>query len=185
MTPTGLQLGKLDDGADLLIDRESLLRQKLLVQAASGGGKSRTLRRIAEQAFGSIPTIIIDPEGEFASLRERYDYLLVSKEGGDAQVNVDTAALLARRLLETRVSAVVDLFETKGPQRHLWLARFLEAMMEAPRALWTDFLIMIDEGEGFCPEKGEGESEAKEGVLDVARESPNPNNHSRPWKFQL
>ncbi len=166
---TAFNLGKLSDGADLLLDRESLLRQKLLIQASSGGGKSRTLRRLAEQAFGQVPTIIIDPEGEFASLREKYDFLLVSKDGGDVPAEVDLAAPLAQRLLQTRVSAVIDLFEVKGPARHAFVAKLLESLMEASRDLWTDFLIMIDEGEGFCPEKGEGDSVAKSAVLDVAQ----------------
>lgn len=59
------------------IDLKTLLRTRLLIQANSGGGKSWLLRLIAERAFGKVQTIIIDPEGEFATLREKYDYVLV------------------------------------------------------------------------------------------------------------
>jgi hypothetical protein len=152
------------------LDTEILLRSKLLLQASSGGGKSRTLRRIAEQAFGLVPVIIIDPEGEFASLRERFDFLLVSADGsGDVPATVETAALLAERILKTGISVVVDLYELKPAERHAWLRAFLDALMNAPRDLWRDYLILIDEAEGFAPESGEGESAAKSAVLDVAK----------------
>lgn len=63
------------------MDIDVLLRTRLLVQADSGGGKSWLLRRIAEQLFGKVQVIIIDPEGEFATLREKYGYVLVGKGG--------------------------------------------------------------------------------------------------------
>lgn len=163
-------LGRTDDQTFIHLDIEILLRSKLLIQASSGGGKSRTLRRIAEQAFGEVPVIIIDPEGEFASLREKLDFLLVSADGnGDVPASVATAALLAERVLRTGISVVVDLYELRPAERHAWLRAFLDALMNAPRHLWRDYLILVDEAEGFAPESGEGESAAKSAVLDVAK----------------
>lgn len=52
----------------IAINLPILIRSKLLVQANSGGGKSWLLRRLAEQMFGKVPIILIDPEGEFATL---------------------------------------------------------------------------------------------------------------------
>ncbi|HET6372680.1 MAG TPA: hypothetical protein VFG76_05200, partial [Candidatus Polarisedimenticolia bacterium] len=46
-----------------------------------GGGKSWCLRRILEQTHGAIQHLVIDPEGEFASLRERFDYVHAAKHG--------------------------------------------------------------------------------------------------------
>jgi hypothetical protein len=52
---------------------------RLLIQPNSGGGKSWLLRLIAERA--GIKTIVLDYEGEFASLREAVDMLLVGANG--------------------------------------------------------------------------------------------------------
>ena len=49
----------------------------------------------------------------FASLREAVDVLLVGARG-ELSANPRHAALLARRLLEYKVSAVVDLYELKA-----------------------------------------------------------------------
>jgi hypothetical protein len=48
-----------------------------------------------------VQTIILDNEGEFATLREKIDVLLVG-DGGELAADVRSAGLLARRLLESR-----------------------------------------------------------------------------------
>ncbi len=69
-------------GPGVHLDLDRLISTRLLVQANSGGGKSWALRRLLEQTHGSVQQIVIDPEGEFASLRERFDYVLASRQGG-------------------------------------------------------------------------------------------------------
>lgn len=153
-------IGRGPHGA-VQIDLEILLRTRLLIQANSGGGKSWLLRRLAEQFFGRIPVFIIDPEGEFASLREKHAYVLVGA-GGDTPADVRSAALVAERLLELRASAVFDLYEAfrKNPQgRHEWVKRFLEALLDAPKKLWRPLIVIIDEAHTFCPEQGDSVAE--------------------------
>lgn len=71
------------DGKNIGFDLDLLLATRLLIQAGSGGGKSWALRRLMEQAFGKVQIICIDPEGEFSTLREKYDFVLAGK-GGEA-----------------------------------------------------------------------------------------------------
>lgn len=154
-------------GKRVSIDLEALLRTRLLIQANSGGGKSRTLRRLAEQLWDKVQVIIIDPEGEFSTLREVADYLLVGK-GGDTPADTRTAGLVATKLLELRVSAVCDLYEMRAADRHAWVAAFLSAMVSAPKSLWHPVVVIIDEAHVFAPEKGQGESVASGAVADLA-----------------
>lgn len=163
---TRINLGTADKRA-VNLDLDILLRTRLLIQANSGGGKSWLLRRIAEQGFGKVQIIIIDPEGEFATLREKYDYVLVGK-GGETPADVRSAALVAHKLLELHASAVCDLYEMKAGQRHLWVQIFLEALIDAPKSLWHPALVIVDEAHTFCPEKGAGESEAADAMIGLA-----------------
>jgi hypothetical protein len=55
------------------------------------------LRLIADRA-GGIQTLVLDSEGEFASLREAVDVLLVGASG-ELPANPRHAALLARPLM--------------------------------------------------------------------------------------
>lgn len=152
-------------GKEISFDLPKLIDSKLLIQANSGGGKSWAIRRILEQTHGKVQHIILDPEGEFATLREKFDYILAGRDG-DTPADPKSAALLARKLLELKVSAVIDLFELHPQDRKRFVRLFLEAMVNAPKNLWHPVLVVIDEAHTFAPEKGE--SEALSAVIGLA-----------------
>ncbi len=141
---------KLGHNCDLDLDK--LIQSRLIIQANSGGGKSHTIRRLLEQSHGSVQQLVIDTEGEFATLREKYDYVLAAPRGGDCIAHPDTARILALKLLELRASAVIDVFELKPKEREAFVANFLEALVDAPRDLWHPCLIVLDEAQLYCPE---------------------------------
>jgi len=163
---TNINIGK-SGKHQVAFDLDVLLRTRLLVQANSGGGKSWLLRRIAEQAFGKVQVIIIDPEGEFVTLREKFDYVLVGK-GGDTPADVRSASMVAHKLLELNVSAVCDLYEMKASDRHKWVRLFLESLIDSPKNLWHPVIVIVDEAHTFAPEKGAGESEASDAMIGLA-----------------
>ena len=158
-------VGSGSDSKSVKLDLDVLLRTRMLIQASSGNGKSWALRRLAEQMFGKIQVIIIDPEGEFGTLREKFDYVLVGK-GGETPADCRSAALLAHKLLELKASAVCDLFEMKPLERHRWVKLFLDAMIDAPKELWHPAAVIVDEAHSYVPEKGD--SEAADSMIALA-----------------
>lgn len=149
---------------DTTVDLQKLIETRLLIQANSGGGKSWLIRRLLEQSHGKVQQIIIDPEGEFSTLREKYDYILAGK-GGDTPAEPRSAALLAHKLLELRVSAVIDLYELPPQERKKFVRLFLDAMINAPKNLYHEVLVVIDEAHIFVPEREQ--SEAASAVIDL------------------
>lgn len=154
--PTYL-LGDSPDGP-ITFDLQRLMASRLLVQAQSGGGKSWALRRILEQTHGAIQQIIIDPEGEFSSLREKFDYVLAGK-GGDTPAEPRSASMLGRRLYELGVSAIVDISELQRKDQILFVRRFCEALLTAPKKDRHALMVVVDEAHIFCPQEGHAESE--------------------------
>lgn len=152
-------------GNPLYIDVAQLATGRLLISAMSGGGKSWALRRVLEQTYGLLPHIVIDREGEFYTLREKYDYLLAGGSDADCPATPRSAPLLARRLLELRLSAVVDIEPLAPSERHLFVQRFLDALINAPKALRSGALVVIDECDQFAPENGKPASRDK--VLEL------------------
>lgn len=139
------------------MDISKLISGKLLLQANTGGGKSYATRRILEQSFGIIPHIILDTEGEFATLREKYDYILIGK-GYDIAADPKTAAKMALRLWEERVSAIIDLYELSPWDRQVFVKNFTDAMVNAPKNLWKPVLLVIDEAHEYAPETDKSDS---------------------------
>lgn len=161
-----IAIGKTAAGKNINFELDTLLVTRLLIQANSGAGKSWLLRKLMEELFGHVQVIAIDPEGEFATLREKFDYVLVGK-GGETPAHVSTAAEVATKLLELRASAVCDLYEMPAVDRHEWVKTFLAALIDAPKKLWHPAVIIVDEAQMFCPEKGAGESVASGPMVDL------------------
>jgi uncharacterized protein DUF87 len=151
-------IGKeIETQTDLAIDFNKLINSRLLVQANSGGGKSWLIRKILEESYGKSQQIILDIEGEFSSLREKYDYLLVGPEG-EIPATIKTASILPKKLLELNTSTIIDLSELKHHERILYVKRFLEGLMNVPKKLWHALFLVIDEANQFCPQSGKCES---------------------------
>jgi hypothetical protein len=151
-------LGRSLDNHNVAIDLDRLVEGRLMLQANSGAGKSWALRRLLEQTHGRIQHLVIDVEDEFHTLREKYDYILAGRDGGDCPADRRSAELLARRLLELGMSAVISIYEMKPDEREEFLRLFLESLISAPRSLWHPALIVIDEAHMFAPEGGKSET---------------------------
>lgn len=149
----------------IAIDVDRLVESRALVMANSGGGKSWLLRRLLEQTYGHVQQIVIDPEDEFYTLRENHDYVLAGRQGGDCPADVRSAAMLARRLLELGVSAVIGIYELKAHERVQFVRFFLESLVNAPKDLWHPVLVVVDEAHIFAPEGKERES--TQAVIDL------------------
>lgn len=149
------------------LDAAKLVGGRCLIQGASGSGKSYLARIIAEQTIPKgLQTVILDPEGEFVTLSERYDVLIAGPDG-DVPCEVRSAKLLARRIAEIGVSAVVDLSGLKLEERRSFVRIFLDTFDALPKRLERPRLMFLDEAHKYCPESGKGKSESTEAVVTL------------------
>jgi len=156
MTHSTITIGKSDSGA-VTLDVSRLIVSRMLVTASSGGGKSWLLRKILEGVSSATQTIVIDTEGEFATLREKRDMVLAGP-AGEVPADTRVASLLCRRLMELNLSAVVDVSELKPSDRRDFVSRFCRTLVDLPRALWRPCVIAIDETHEYAPEGDKCES---------------------------
>ncbi len=160
-SPTDTTISLNDEVA---FDLTTLIETRLIVQANSGGGKTWAIRRILEQSHSKVQHIVIDVEGSLRTLREQYEYLLLGSETDEVDFPITPAnvAQVVMQLLEMHTSVILDLYEFLPSQRHEIVRIFLEALINAPKHLWHDCLVVIDEAHVFCPERGA--SSAKQAV---------------------
>ena len=137
----GIEMGlSMGPGAEpARLDLEELLATRLLVQGNSGSGKSHLLRRLLEQSAGLVQQVVIDPEGDFVSLSDRYGHVVVEADGDDAALQA-----IAARVREHRVSAVLSLegLDPEGQMRAA--AAFLGGLFDAEREHWYPVLVVVD-----------------------------------------
>ncbi len=160
-----MKIGKnIQNKEPVTIDLHRLIATRMLIQANSGGGKSWLIRKILEESHGKVQQIVIDLEGEFSTLREKFDYLLVGRDG-EIPATIRTAELLSKKLLELNVSSIIDLSELKHHERIIFVKRFLDALVDAPKNLWHPCLVIIDEAHQFCPQASKSDSASS--VIDL------------------
>lgn len=161
-----IRIGKgIHGGTVVGVDLGRLIESRLLIQANSGGGKSFAIRRLLEVTHGQCQQIVLDVEDEFHTLREKYDFVLAGRQGGDCPADVRSASLLARKLLELGASALIGIYELKAHDRIRFVRLFLESLISAPRNLWHPAMIVVDEAHLFAPQHGTAESAAA--VIDL------------------
>lgn len=146
-----IHIGDSDTGGPIGISPVKLLEGRLLIQGASGAGKSWTLRRLLEKTSGIIQQIVVDPEGEFKGLAEKLGHVHIEAHRLDT-VSLATAA---RRAREHRLSVLVDLSELDREGQMIAVAAFFQALIEAPREHWHPVLVAVDEAHLFAPFGGQ------------------------------
>ncbi len=142
-----INIGRDTNGLEIAFDLEELLATRLLVQGNSGSGKSHLLRRILEECAGLVQQVVIDPEGDFASLADHFGHVVID----GAAYSPREIEALARRVRQHRASVILALDELEVEQQILCAALFLGALFDAPRDQWFPALVVVDEAQMFAP----------------------------------
>jgi DNA helicase HerA-like ATPase len=152
-----VDMGTASGGKAAGLDLEELLATRLLVQGNSGSGKSHLLRRLLEQSAALVQQIIIDPEGDFVTLADRFGHLVIDAARTEAELT-----RIAGRVRQHRVSAVLNLEGLDVEQQMRSAAAFLGGLFEAERDYWYPVLVIVDEAQLFAPAvAGEVSDEAR------------------------
>lgn len=146
-----IEIGEAEVTGALNLDLIKLVDGRLLIQGASGAGKSWTLRRLLEQSAGMVQQIVVDPEGEFRELAQMLGHVHVDAE------KFDPAALgvLARRARENRLSLVLGMANMAREDQMKAVASFFAGLIECPREHWYPVMVAIDEAHLFAPYGGQ------------------------------
>ncbi len=142
----GIDMGTASDGTSVPLDIEELLATRLLVQGNSGSGKSHLLRRLLEQSAPWVQQCIIDPEGDFVTLADKFGHVVIEGERTEAEL-----IGIAGRIRQHRVSCVLSLEGLDIEQQMRSAGIFLNAMFDADRDYWYPVLVVVDEAQMFAP----------------------------------
>ncbi|MGX9145910.1 helicase HerA domain-containing protein [Mesorhizobium sp. 128a] len=148
-----IRVGSTSKGEPVGIDLPKLIDGRLLIQGNSGAGKSMLLRRLFEQAFGRVQQLLIDPDGEFSTLKEHFDVAVLTA----ADIRRVGGHAFAQHLREHRYSAVLDLSDATAEDRLDLVADLAEGLMLVGEAYWHPLLVLIDEAQTLAPHYDTGD----------------------------
>jgi hypothetical protein len=101
------------------------------------------LRRLFEQSFGRVQQLLIDPDGEFSTLKEHFDVAVLTA----ANVRRIGGSTFAHHLREHRYSAVLDLSDATSEERLEIVSDLAEGLVDSPEQHWHPLLVLIDEAQ--------------------------------------
>lgn len=136
---------------------EEFIESKFGIIGQSGRGKTGLVRRILEECHRvGLPFVVFDPSGILWGLRSSFDgtgpgipVLVIGGEHGDLPLKRDAGAEVARAIIQSNVSCVIDLSQESKATYRTFAKEFAEtlfAINDAPR------LVVIDEAPELVPQ---------------------------------
>ena len=149
------------------VDLQRLLEHKLAIQANSRGGKSWLLRTLLEGTHAHVQHLVIDPEGEFRTLREAFDdYVILGGEGGDFDITPQGTGEVVHALVTEGANVILDLSGWRAAERDAVCAEAVRSLMNFSRHERRHLLVVVDEAQTLAPQDGSGAALSE--LIDLA-----------------
>ena len=149
---TNFEIGRvLETQQSFQLDVGSVVTGRTFIASITRCGKSWTCRKIVEGCFGHAGIILVDPEGEYSSLREKFPFLIIGK---DVPLQVETAEFMAEKTLESKISVIIDTSMVEDDElAKEYINRFLRKFFFLETSLRQPYLVVVEEAEDFAPER--------------------------------
>lgn len=141
----------LESNEPFFLKISDIVTQRTFIDSATRMGKSWLNRKLVEECIGHAGIIIVDIEGEYASLREKFPFMII---GRDIPLQIETAEYMADKVLEAKISVIIDISMVEEELGKEYVNRFLKRFFFLETTARQPYLIVIEEAEDFGPEKG-------------------------------
>jgi hypothetical protein len=157
-----------------------IVTQTIGVLAKRRAGKSYLLKRIVEQLFrASQQVVITDPKGDWWGIRSAADgkapglpIVIFGGERADVPLEAGAGELVAKLVVEERVSALLDLSLLRKHEVATFMTGFLENLyrLKAREIYRTPLMLAIDEADAIAPQRPmKGEERMLGAAEDIVR----------------
>ena len=174
---------------DLFLPLETVT-QAIGILAKRRAGKSYAARRLAEQLFRvGQQIVIVDPKGDWWGIRSSADgkgpglpIVILGGEHGDIPLEVNAGEVVAKLVVEERVSVLLDLSSFRKGDVALFMGGpspprrgeegFLEVLyrLKAREQYRAPLMLIIDEADAIAPQKPfKGEERMLGAAEDIVR----------------
>ncbi|MCX9081344.1 MAG: DUF87 domain-containing protein [Candidatus Methanoperedens sp.] len=145
---------------DVVIDAQELVTGRTCVIGQSGSGKSYLIAVLCEQLLQkNVAFCIVDTEGEYFSLKEKFQMLWVGGEEADVNIEIDFYDLITKSI-ENNVSLILDVSD--APDQRKVVSDFAGQLFEIENQVRQPYLLIIEEADNFVPQSKDSLKEIEE-----------------------
>jgi hypothetical protein len=157
-----------------------IVTQTVAVLAKRRAGKSYLMRRLVEQLVTAAQQVVlVDPKGDQWGVRSAADgkapglpLVILGGERGDVPLEAGSGEVVAKLVVEERVSVVLDLSLFRKHEVATFMTGFLENLyrLKAKEIYRTPLMLVIDEADAVAPQKPQkGEERMLGAAEDIVR----------------
>jgi hypothetical protein len=166
--------------SDKLAFPVDLVTQVEVILAKRRAGKSYTMRRIVEQLLKAHQQVVmVDPKGDQWGLRSSADgkkpgfpVLILGGEHGDIPLEASGGEVVAKLVVEQRVSVLLDLSLFRKSEVARFMTDFMENLyrLKAQEKYRTPVKLVVDEADAIAPQKPQMDETRMLGAIeDIVR----------------
>lgn len=157
-----------------------VVTESIAILAKRRAGKSYTARKLVEQLYqAGQQVVVVDPKGDWWGVRSAADgkapglpIVVLGGEHGDVPLEAGAGELVAKLVVEERVSVVLDLSRFRKHEVATFMTGFLEAVyrLKAQERFRTPVALVIDEADAIAPQRPQrGEERMLGAAEDLVR----------------
>lgn len=152
--PTGGRSLHVSRFFNVSIDDYVATGERDAVLASSGMGKSYLTGVIAEETLENGGLLcVIDPEGEYFTLAERYPVLIVGGENAMVPLQEEAIDLYIQAMLEANLSVIFDLSEYLDHEQQDFYAQIAESLFHQETTFRKKVRIIVEEAQIYAPQR--------------------------------
>ncbi len=143
----------IDTNEVLGFETSTFIGRSVAVLGITDSGKTNTVAVLIEELLGQLPMTIVDIEGEYWGLKERFDLLIAGRsEHAELEIGPENAAALAEISLSRGISIILDLSDYSAEEQHAFLQAYFTRLWEVAGNLRKPYQIVLEEAHEFIPQ---------------------------------
>jgi hypothetical protein len=145
---------QIDRTNKLRMSLQNLIGESIAVLGIKGSGKTNTAAVLIEELldFG-LPLTIVDIEGEYWGLKEKFEILVAGRSANvDLEISPSHAGKIAEFSVQNAISVILDLSEYSQEEMFDFLLRYFTALWETSFVVRRPYEIVLEEAHEFVPQ---------------------------------
>lgn len=144
----------LNISEDLQIDLKKVIGRCISILGIRGSGKTNTSAVVLEEMLKyKYPMTIVDIDGEYWGLKEKYEILVVGNTtNADIQVNVEHARQIAMMSISKNIPVILDMSGFLYEETYEFLLNYMEEIWDLSAKYRKPYEIILEESHEFIPQ---------------------------------
>ena len=136
------------------LQTQTLVGRSTAVLGITGSGKTNTAAVLIEELLtNNLPLTIVDIEGEYWGLKERFEILVAGRsEHAELEIGAENAGRLAELSLKRGISVILDLSNFTQEEAYTFLLEYFNSLWETSGIVRQPYQIVLEEAHEFVPQ---------------------------------